>query len=86
MQFLSLLKLLIRLLAVSLFIVREQMWLKKNAFSQLGLGQVEKRHTFLPLWASALISCCLQLHVLLIVHATLVIFDKKRLLTENDTW
>ena len=48
---------LIRLLAVSLFIVIEQMWILKNSFSQLGLGRVEKRHTFLPLWASALISC-----------------------------
>lgn len=70
-------KLLIRLLAVSLFIVREQMWIKKNASSQLGLGQVEKRHTFLPLWASALISCCLQLHFLLLVHATLVTLKKR---------
>ena len=59
---------IIRLLAVSLFSVREQMWIKKkNAFSQIALGQVEKRHilfflfglmpSFLAAWSFTV--CCL---------------------------
>jgi len=85
MQFLSLLKLLIRLLAVSLFIVREQMWIEKNAFSQLGLGQVKKKTYF----SSSLGFCT---HFLLLAASLLAAcacypgnFEKKRLLTENDT-
>ena len=68
---------IIRLLAVSLFSVREQMWIKKNAFSQIALGQVEKRHTFLPIWAYVLISCCLELHCVLLLNATLVTWQKR---------
>ena len=85
MHFLSPLKLLDCL--QSAFSVSEsRCGFKKKALSQIALGQVEKRHTFLPIWAYVLISCCLELHCVLLLNATLVTWQKRGLLTDNDTW
>ena len=78
---------IIRLLAVSLFNVREQMWIiKKTLLAKYDWSKFKKRHTLNP---SSMSFCA---HFLLLTASLLAACEcypgnlaKKRLLAENDT-